>query len=42
MMAVAEKYLSFVSTMVTWDNEHFKDKYTGKVLTPEEYKTKFV
>ena len=42
MMAVAEKYLSFVSTMVTWDNEHFKEKYTGKVLTPEEYMTKFV
>lgn len=41
MMAVAEKYLSFVSTMVTWDNEHFKEKYTGKVLTPDEYTTKF-
>ena len=39
MMAVAEKYLSFVSTMVTWDNEHFKDKYSGIVLTPEEYLT---
>ena len=42
MMAVAEKFLSFVSTMITWDNEHFKEKYTGKVLTPEEYITKFV
>jgi len=39
IMAVAEKSLSFVSTMVTWDNEHFKDKYTGKVLTPDEYMT---
>jgi len=37
MMAVAEKFLSFVSTMVTWDNEHFKEKYAGKVLTPDEY-----
>ena len=37
MMAVAEKYLSFVSTMVTWDNEYFKEKYAGKVLTPGEY-----
>jgi predicted nucleic-acid-binding protein len=37
IMAVAEKYLSFVSTMVTWDNEHFKDKYAGKILTPGEY-----
>jgi hypothetical protein len=41
-MAVAEKYLSFVSTMVTWDNEHFNEKYTGKALTPEAYTTKFV
>ena len=37
MISVAEKYLSFVSTMVTWDNEHFKDKFTGKVLTPDEF-----
>ena len=39
MMSVAEKHLSFVETMVTWDNEHFKDKYSGKVLTPDEYMT---
>jgi hypothetical protein len=39
MMAVAEKHLSFVETMVTWDNEHFKDKYSGKVLKPDEYMT---
>ena len=36
-MAVAEKYLSFVSTMVTWDNEHLKNKYNGNVLKPDEY-----
>lgn len=41
MIAVVEKYLSFVSTMVTWDNEHFKDKYGGKVLTPAEYMSEF-
>jgi predicted nucleic acid-binding protein len=39
MMAVAEKHLSFVETMITWDNEHFKDRYIGKVLTPDEYMT---
>jgi predicted nucleic acid-binding protein len=39
MIAVAKRYLSFVSTMVTWDNEHFKGKYSGKVLTPKEYLT---
>jgi len=39
MMTVADKYLSFISTMVTWDKEHFKEKYTGKVLTPKEYMT---
>ena len=37
MISVAEKHLSFVSTMVTWDNEHFKDKFAGKVLTPDEF-----
>jgi len=37
MISVAEKYLPFVSTMVTWDNEHFKDKFSGKVLTPSEF-----
>jgi len=37
MMAVAEKYLAFVSTLITWDNEHFKNKYAGKVLSPGEY-----
>lgn len=38
MMAVAEKHLPFVKTMVTWDNEHFKNRYIGKVLTPNEYR----
>ena len=37
MLVVAEKHLPFVETMVTWDNEHFKDKYIGKVLTPDAY-----
>ena len=37
IISVAEKYLSFVSTMVTWDNEHFKYKFAGKVLTPDEF-----
>jgi predicted nucleic acid-binding protein len=37
MLTVAAKYLSFVSTLVTWDNEHFKGQFPGTVLTPEEY-----
>jgi hypothetical protein len=37
MLGLAEKILPFVNTMVTWDNEHFKDKYSGTVLTPEEF-----
>ena len=37
IMAVSKKYLPFVSTMVSWDNEHFKGKFSGKVLTPGEY-----
>jgi predicted nucleic acid-binding protein len=39
MLGLAEKLLPFVKTMVTWDDEHFKDKYSGKVLTPEEFIT---
>jgi predicted nucleic acid-binding protein len=39
ILGLAEKLLPFVKTMVTWDNEHFKDKYFGNVLTPEEYIT---
>jgi hypothetical protein len=41
MLGLAEKLLPFVKTMVTWDNEHFKDIYSGKVLTPEEYITSY-
>lgn len=37
VMAVAEKHLPFIETMVTWDSEHFKDRYSGNVLTPDEY-----
>ena len=37
MLTVAAKYLSFVSTLVTWDDEHFKGQFPGTVLTPEEY-----
>ena len=37
MISVAEKFLPFVSTMVTWDDAHFKDKFAGKVLTPNEF-----
>jgi hypothetical protein len=36
-ISIAEKYLSFVSTMVTWDDEHFKGKFPGNVLTPNAF-----
>ena len=39
MLAVAGKYLPFVSTLVTWDDEHFKGQFPGTVPTPEEYLT---
>ena len=39
MLTVAEKYLPFVSTLVTWDDEHFKSQFPGTVLTPEGYLT---
>ncbi len=37
MIAVTRKYLPFVSTMVTWDSEHFEGRFRGAVQTPEEY-----
>lgn len=37
MIGLAEKLLPFVNTMVTWDMEHFKEKYSGRVLTPTEF-----
>ena len=37
MMTVARKHLPFISTMITWDNDHFEDKFPGTVLTPEEF-----
>jgi len=37
MISLAEKFLSFVPTMVTWDDEHFKNKFAGKVLTPNAF-----
>jgi len=35
--AIAKKHLSFISTMITWGKGHFKGKFSGTVLTPEEF-----
>lgn len=40
MMAVAQEHLPFISTMITWDDNHFQDKFPGTVLTPEEFMQK--
>lgn len=37
MIATAERYLPFISTLVTWDIEHLQGVFRGRVLTPEEY-----
>jgi len=37
IMAVARKQLPFVSTMITWDDDHFEGKFPGTVLTSEEF-----
>ena len=37
MIAVAKNHLSFSSTMISWDNMHFKNIFHGDVLTPEEF-----
>jgi predicted nucleic acid-binding protein len=39
MLTVTGKYLPFISTLVTWDDEHFQGQFPGTVLTPEEYLT---
>ena len=38
MVSIAKKHLSFISTMITWDKDHFEGKFSGNVLTPEEFK----
>jgi hypothetical protein len=37
MISVSKRHLPFISTMVTWDNLHFRDIFQGPVLTPEEF-----
>jgi predicted nucleic acid-binding protein len=37
MISIANKHLPFVSTMISWDDVHFKDIFSGDVLTPEKY-----
>jgi len=37
MIAVCRKHLPFISTLVTWDNDHFTDKFAGSVVTPVEF-----
>ena len=37
MISAARKHLPFVTTMVTWDDLHFKDIFPGTVLTPERF-----
>ena len=37
MISVAKKHLPFVSTMVSWDDLHFKNIFPGTVLTPEKF-----
>jgi hypothetical protein len=38
IITIAKKRLSFISTMITWDKGRFKGKFSGAVLTPEEFK----
>jgi hypothetical protein len=37
MISVAKRHLPFVSTMATWDDLHFKNIFSGTVLTPEKF-----
>jgi hypothetical protein len=37
MLFIAENNLSFISTLITWDKEHFIGKYNGQIFTPDEF-----
>jgi len=37
VVAVAQKHLPFISTMVTWDKIHFENVFPGTVLTPDQF-----
>jgi predicted nucleic acid-binding protein len=37
ILAVALKQMPSVSTMITWDKEHFKGKFKGAIYTPTDY-----
>jgi len=41
MISVAKKHLPFVSTRATWDDRHFKDIFSGTVLTPKKFLKKY-
>lgn len=35
-LLTARKHVAFVTTLVTWDRDHFLDRFAGRVATPEE------
>ena len=35
-LLTARKHVAFASTLVTWDRDHFLDRFAGRVATPEE------
>ena len=35
-LLTARKHAAFVETLVTWDRDHFLDRFAGRVATPEE------
>jgi len=40
MISVAKKHLPFVTTMVSWDDLHFKDIFPGTVLLMSSFPTR--
>ena len=35
-LLTARKHLVFATTLVTWDRHHFRERFAGRVATPEE------
>jgi predicted nucleic acid-binding protein len=37
MVAMAQEFLPFADTLVSWDREHLSSVFPGRVLTPEQW-----
>ena len=36
VLLTSRNHVAFVTTLVTWDRDHFADRFAGRVATPAE------